>query len=185
MALDEQFKRLLLAANVLIENHMDLGDCFVSDDNEDDDYPTDSDGDRWYHDWWELREAIRGCESEEIGTTPAMPEITRQALDEVKIQQTGWTLNGRDTRLIPGDTVQQCGVNVLDYFDKHGKFLGPDENGLVPTFAETTSQKTAAAPDMLKALIQLTTEWERGREWISEDTIDQATRAIAKATSQQ
>lgn len=70
----------------------------------------------------------------EVGTTPATPEITRQALDAVKIQHTGWTLNGRDTRLIPGDTVQQCGVNVLDYFDRDGKFLGPDENGLVPTF---------------------------------------------------
>ena len=70
----------------------------------------------------------------EVDTAPATPEITRQALDEGKIQHTGWTLNGRDTRLIPGDTVQQCGVNVLDYFDASGKFLGPDENGLVPTF---------------------------------------------------
>ena len=61
-------------------------------------------------------------------------EITRQALDAGKIVHTGWTLNGKDTRLIPGDTVQQCGVNVSDYFDQDGKFLGPDENGLVPTF---------------------------------------------------
>jgi len=79
--LEERFKRLLLAANVLLDNHMDLGDCYVHNDN-DDDYPTDSDGDRWYHDWWELREAINECESDEIGTTPAMPEITRQAFDE-------------------------------------------------------------------------------------------------------
>jgi hypothetical protein len=51
--------------------------------------------------------------------------------------------------------------------------------------AQANARLIAAAPDMLKVLIQLTTEWERGREWISEDTIDQATRAIAKATSQQ
>jgi len=50
---------------------------------------------------------------------------------------------------------------------------------------DANARLMAAAPDMLKVLIQLTTEWERGREWISEDTIDQATRAIAKATSQQ
>jgi len=129
--LEERYRRLLLAANVLLENHMDMGDCFVSEDNDDDDYPTDSDGDRWYHDWFELREAINECESDEVGTTPA---ITRQALDEVKIQHTGWTLNGRDTRLMPGDIAQDCGVNVIDYFDRDGKFLGPDENGLVPTF---------------------------------------------------
>jgi hypothetical protein len=116
MASDEQFKRLLLAANVLIDNHIDLGDCLVAESDDDDDYPTDADGDRWYHDWWELREAIRACEQAD---------------------------------------------------------------------PETAEKWIAAAPDMLKALIQLTTEWERGREWISEDTIDQATRAIAKATSQQ
>jgi hypothetical protein len=185
MASDEQFKRLLLAANVLIDNHIDLGDCFVSEDNEDDDYPTDSDGDRWYHDWWELREAIRGCESEEVDTAPAMPEITRQALESGKIVHTGWKLNGQSTLLMDPRPEHQCGVQPGMYFDASGKFLGPDENGLEPTFAEATSQKAAAAPDMLKVLIQLTTEWERGREWISEDTIDQATRAIAKATSQQ
>ena len=84
--LEERYKRLLLAANALLENHMDLGDCFVSEDNDDDDYPTDSDGDRWYHDWFELREAINECESDEDGTTPATPEITRQALDEGKIR---------------------------------------------------------------------------------------------------
>lgn len=54
------------------------------------------------------------------------PEITRKALDAGKIVHTGWTPNR--------DTADQCGVNVSDYFDLTGKFLGPDENGLAPTF---------------------------------------------------
>lgn len=62
----------------------------------------------------------------EVGTTPATPEITRQALDAGKIIHSGWTSSR--------DTADQCGVNVLDYFGKDGKFLGADENGLAPTF---------------------------------------------------
>ena len=57
-------------------------------------------------------------------------EITRQALDAGKIVHTGWTPNR--------DTADQCGVNVIDYFDVSGKFLGPDENGLSPTFELAT-----------------------------------------------
>ena len=53
-------------------------------------------------------------------------EITRQALDAGKIVHTGWTPNR--------DTADQCGVNVLDYFDSSGKFLGADENGVEPIF---------------------------------------------------
>ena len=81
--LEERYKRLLLAAIALLANHMEMGACFVSEDNDDGDYPTDTDGDRWYHDWFELREAINECESDEASTTP---EITRQALDDGKIQ---------------------------------------------------------------------------------------------------
>ena len=55
-------------------------------------------------------------------------KITRAALDSGKIVHTGWTL-GRDV-------AERCGVNVADYFDSHGNFLGVDENGLAPTFAE-------------------------------------------------
>ena len=42
----------------------------------------------------------------------------------------------------------------------------------------------AAAPDMLKALMQFISEMDEGREWISDDTIDQAVRAITKATGE-
>ena len=64
-------------------------------------------------------------------TTPAF-EITRQALDSGRITHTGWTPSR--------DIADQCGVNVVNYFDASGKFLGPDENGLVPTFAEVPSE---------------------------------------------
>jgi hypothetical protein len=147
MALDEQFKRLLLAANVLIDNHIDLGDCFVSDDNEDDDYPTDSDGDRWYHDWWELREAIRACEQADPETAEKWFDmigdttITREALDSGKIVHTGWKLNGQSTLRMDPRPEHLCGVQPGMYFDHAGRFLGPDDNGLEPTFAEATSQQ--------------------------------------------
>jgi hypothetical protein len=55
-------------------------------------------------------------------------EITLQTLKSGKIVHTGWTL-GRDI-------AEQCGVSVTDYFDKHGNFLGKDENGLAPTFED-------------------------------------------------
>lgn len=57
-------------------------------------------------------------------------KITKQALDAGKIVHTGWTPNR--------DTADQCGVNVRDYFDFSGKFLGPDENGVSPTFEPST-----------------------------------------------
>jgi hypothetical protein len=53
-------------------------------------------------------------------------EITRQALDAGKIVHAGWTPSR--------DTADQCGVNVLDFFDASGKFLGADENGVEPIF---------------------------------------------------
>lgn len=58
---DDKLKRLLDAVDVLLLNAADLDECFVDDDNdnddEDDDYPEDEDGIRWYHDWFELKEA--------------------------------------------------------------------------------------------------------------------------------
>ena len=57
-------------------------------------------------------------------------KITRQALDAGKIVHTGWTPSR--------DTADQCGVNVVDYFDGSGNYLGPDENGLSPTFELAT-----------------------------------------------
>jgi hypothetical protein len=57
-----------------------------------------------------------------------MNAITKQALDASEIIHTGW---------IPSrDVADQCGVNVADFFDSSGRFLGPDENGLEPTFVE-------------------------------------------------
>ena len=58
-------------------------------------------------------------------------EITRQALDAGKIVHTGWTPSR--------DTADQCGVNVVDFFDGSGNYLGPDENGLAPTFELATN----------------------------------------------
>lgn len=68
---------------------------------------------------------IEHCSFERVDQETSF-EITRQALDDGKIVHTGWTPSR--------DTAEQCGVNVLDYFDANGKFLGPDENGLAPTF---------------------------------------------------
>lgn len=62
-------------------------------------------------------------------------EITRQALDAGTIVHTGWELDGVDTRSIDGERAEQTsGVNVIDYFDLSGNYLGTDENGLAPTF---------------------------------------------------
>ena len=57
-------------------------------------------------------------------------EITRQLLEAGRITHTGWAPSR--------DAAEQCGVNVLDYFDASGKFLGADENGLEPTFELAT-----------------------------------------------
>jgi hypothetical protein len=72
-------------------------------------------------------------------TTPAF-EITRQALESGKITHTGWTYNGRDTKLIEPRPEHQCDVSPWMYFDSSGKFLGADENGLEPTFAEVPAE---------------------------------------------
>ena len=65
-----------------------------------------------------------------------MNEITRQALESGKIIHTGWALNGVDTLLMNPKPEHQCDASPWTYFDGEGKFLGPDENGLVPTFEE-------------------------------------------------
>ena len=57
-----------------------------------------------------------------------MTTITRESLDSGKIVHTGWTPSR--------DTADQCGVNVADFFDLSGRFLGPDQNGIEPTFAK-------------------------------------------------
>ena len=53
-----------------------------------------------------------------------------------------------------------------------------------PKAHEANARLMAAAPDMLKALMQFISEMDEGREWISDDTIDQAVRAITKATGE-
>jgi hypothetical protein len=49
-------------------------------------------------------------------------------------------LNGQDTRRLY-ETQPDWGVNVIDYFDLNGRYLGRDDNGLEPAFAEATSQQ--------------------------------------------
>jgi hypothetical protein len=70
--------------------------------------------------------------------TPAF-EITKQALESGEIVHTGWAYNGRDTKLMDQRPEHQCDVSPWMYFDANGKFLGPDENGLEPTFAEASA----------------------------------------------
>ena len=69
---------------------------------------------------------------------PCESLITLENLDSGKIIHTGWTFNGRDTKLIDTPKPEEaCDVSPWMYFDlASGKFLGPDENGLVPTFSE-------------------------------------------------
>ena len=55
-------------------------------------------------------------------------EITLQNLESGTIIHTGWNL-GRDV-------ADQCGVNVTDYFDAKGNYIGADQNGLEPTFED-------------------------------------------------
>ncbi|MCR9292038.1 MAG: hypothetical protein NXI32_04915 [bacterium] len=46
---------------------------------------------------------------------------------------------------------------------------------------DANARLIAAAPDLLKAVEQFVDEFERGREWVSLDSIDMAVRAIRKA----
>ena len=79
---------------------------------------------------------IEHCSFERVDQETAI-EITRQALDAGKIVHTGWTPSR--------DTADQCGVNVVDYFDGSGNYLGPDENGLAPTFERIDQEASADA----------------------------------------
>ncbi len=56
----EALERLIDASSELLSNALDMGECYVDNDvdPEFDDYPVDRDGDKWYHDWWDLNLAI-------------------------------------------------------------------------------------------------------------------------------
>ncbi len=84
-----------------------------------------------------------GCEKQSSdipSAATATLEITRQALDSGKIVHTGWALCGQSTLLMDPRPEHQCDVQPGMYFDASGKFLGPDENGLEPTFAEVPAK---------------------------------------------
>ena len=51
-------------------------------------------------------------------------EINEANLKSGRIVMTGWTQKAE-------------GVNVWDYFDRDGKYLGPDEFGTAPTFEDS------------------------------------------------
>ena len=53
-------EKLVDASSELLANALDMGDCYVGNDvdHEFDDYPVDRDGDKWYHDWWDLNLAL-------------------------------------------------------------------------------------------------------------------------------
>ena len=72
----------------------------------------------------EIKQQVDGKHNKVCWDTP----ITKQALDASEIIHTGWIPNR--------DVADQSGVNVVDYFDQSGRFLGPDQNGIEPTFAE-------------------------------------------------
>jgi hypothetical protein len=131
--LHESYQRLLIAANSLLSNAADLGDCFVDEENDDVDYPKDEDGNRWYHDWFELNAAVEHCNS--LNTSPVKLEVTRQALEAGEIIHTGWTFPGLTAkRWVAENPEVPYGVTVRKYFDATGKFLGADASGLEPTF---------------------------------------------------
>lgn len=67
--------------------------------------------------------------------------INLQNLESGAIVHTGWNL-GRDV-------ADDCGVNVIDYFNLRGEYLGADENGLEPTFESGPGMQTGqlVSPD--------------------------------------
>ena len=56
--------------------------------------------------------------------------------------------------------------------------------GSVDEVDKANARLMAAAPDMLKALMQLVSELDEHREWVSDDTFDQACWAITDATGE-
>jgi len=80
-------RKLLEAAESLLVNAIDTGEClvdFLDPENDDREYPTNEDGDRWYHDWWELREAVDTCNRDDMRTGPAAdtaPELKQSVAD--------------------------------------------------------------------------------------------------------
>jgi hypothetical protein len=61
-------------------------------------------------------------------------EINEANLKSGRIVMTGWTQKAE-------------GVNVWDYFDRDGKYLGPDEFGTAPTFEDAERMTYYAACD--------------------------------------
>lgn len=63
---EDKLKNLVVAARALLSNAADTGECFVDEDNEDDSYPEDDEGNRWYHDWYALNAAVAAYDAEEV-----------------------------------------------------------------------------------------------------------------------
>lgn len=69
------YQQLLDAADAVFVNAVDCGAALVDEDNDDDDYPTDEDGDKWYQDWWDLKLALERCNDE-----PEVPVLSPETL---------------------------------------------------------------------------------------------------------
>lgn len=56
---------LIAAASRLLGDAIDRGDVFATCDIEENDYPVDEDGDAWFHDYWELKQALDAAEDQQ------------------------------------------------------------------------------------------------------------------------
>lgn len=74
---------LIDAANVLLLNAQDTGECLVDEDKdfEEDEYPIDEDGDAWYHDWWEMKQALHRCDTEAVNNLELMDSLDNLAFE--------------------------------------------------------------------------------------------------------
>ena len=89
-----------------------------------------------------------------------------------------WSIHGDNKTLIGDNSGKMMLAEVLHTHVTHREWCRPLSE------AQANARLMAASPDMLKALMQLVSEMDEGRELISDDTIDQAVRAIAKATGE-
>ena len=64
---------LVEAAQSLLADACDRGECFPESD-EDNDYPVDEDGDKWYHDYFALREALKPFDPKPVPAPAAQTE---------------------------------------------------------------------------------------------------------------
>ena len=93
----------------------------------------------------------------------------------------GWTVKlanpGGQPFSVEADTLEALFAAIRHYYgDRHAHWLCPLCQGHAVTDHHNVN--------LLAACEQFLAEWERGREWISEDTVDRMTRAVLQAKEQ-